>query len=134
VGEQGEEEIGDQFAIQQGVTIQAANHVQVDDAQEDDNVPDVAAQQQQGIQTFDNNLVQGMQFKTFEQRYPFPENASRARRIRMLKLLKERNQNIGREGGEHINNELDYRISLEENMEEQEMTLDEAEESEVNEG
>jgi hypothetical protein len=134
VDEQGEEEIDDQPAIQQGVTIQAANHVQVADAQEDDNVPDVAAQQQQAIQVVDNNLVQGMQFMTFEQRYPLPENASRARCIRMLKLLKERDQNIGREGGEHINNELDYRISLEENMEEQEMTLDEAEESEVNEG
>jgi hypothetical protein len=134
VDEQGEEEIDGQPAIQQGVTIQAANHVQVADAQEDDNVPDVAAQQQQAIQVVDNNLVQGMQFMTFEQRYPLPENASRARCIRMLKLLKERDQNIGREGGEHINNELDYRISLEENMEEQEMTLDEAEESEVNEG
>jgi hypothetical protein len=134
VDEQGEEEIDGQPAIQQGVTIQAANHVQVADAQEDDNVPDVAAQQQQAIQVVDNNLVQGMQFMTFEQQYPLPENASRARCIRMLKLLKERDQNIGREGGEHINNELDYRISLEENMEEQEMTLDEAEESEVNEG
>lgn len=38
----------------------------------------------------------------------------------MLRLLKKRNQRLRHEGSEHIDHELDYRIQIEEALEEEE--------------
>lgn len=57
---------------------------------------------------------------TFEERHPIPASASRRRRASMLRLLKKRNQRLRHEGSEHIDHELDYRIQIEEALEEEE--------------
>lgn len=66
------------------------------------------------------DVADGIEGMTCEERHPIPEDASRARRIRMLKLLKKRNQILRKEGGEYIDYESDFRIEVEEHLREQE--------------
>jgi hypothetical protein len=66
---------------------------------------------------------------TFEERHPLPD-APPARRIRMRRLLKQRNQGLRRPnvGHVYIGHKIDYRIEPEKNQEEKDAVQDDEKE------
>jgi len=81
----------------------------------DEATPDPVDQQ---LSVFDD-VSDSMEIMTFEQEFPIPEGATRNNRIRLLKLMKKRNQNLRTLNGP-VDAELEYRIHREEILEAQE--------------